>query len=506
MRRALVLALTGAIACSMLVATPLSAEPVQPEAQAVPKWEMAPQSKDTNGDGFIDGDGGVPRARPLGLKPAKKFVGAGNRIAQPSERLIDGSQSWYLNPRGFKVRLDACQSTGSQYRWRIYRGKRQVELTKWRPNESAACTRNVRLPEGDYRLKLEVRFDGTNVDYQWVDATIKDYLFVVMGDSYASGEGNPRNVQAWLRNPDPDFRPYYDDAQCNRSTRSAPAQAALALEESSDKTSVTLIDVSCSGATIDSGVLGSQRSSGRGISQIQQVKQLIGNRDIDVLVFSVGGNDIGFTSILNTCALSIDCPLASGNSAPLNRFATVQQGVQTLTGRLPAAYQRIADCLEGGTCELAGGEQVAGLSLASDAQVLPMTYPDITRSAVGAPCRYLTLSPADFAWARDTILVPQARNPYRFTTFLGSSRNLSTAEGTLNGQIIATSRFGWSPVAGIWGSSGDSNTGRGVCAGSDSWVFGITAISGPFASASFHPNPAGTSAMAVQLARSLQVR
>ena len=107
-----------------------------------------------------------------------------------------------------------------------------MELTKWRPNEPAACTRNVRLAEGDYRLKLEVRFDGTNVDYQWADATIKDYLFVVMGDSYASGEGNPRNVQAWLRNPDPDLRPYYDDAQCNRSTRSAPAQAALALEES----------------------------------------------------------------------------------------------------------------------------------------------------------------------------------------------------------------------------------------------------------------------------------
>ncbi|HEV8025071.1 MAG TPA: hypothetical protein VGP37_09330 [Candidatus Nanopelagicales bacterium] len=502
MRSRLAAIVAMVFAMSVLAAVPVSASP---KAEAVPDWSMEPQSKDANGDGFIDGDGGVPKARPLGLKPAKKYEGAGNRIAQPHERLIDGSQSWYLNPRGFQVRLDACRSEGREYRWRIYRGKRQVELTKWRPNKSASCTSNVRLPEGDYRLKLEVRFDGTNVDYQWVDATIKDYLFVVMGDSYASGEGNPRNVQAWLRDPDPDFRPYYDDDSCNRSVRSGPAQAALALEESSDKTSVTLIDVSCSGATINSGVLGPQRSAGQRESQIQQVTAMIGKRDIDVLTFSIGGNDIGFTSILSTCALSIDCPLASGNAPPLSRFPSVQDGVQELTGRLPAGYQRIADCLDGGTCTLAGGSTIDALSLAADAQVLPMTYPDITRSAVGQPCRYLTLSPADFAWARDTILVPQAANPYRFTTFFGSSRNLSTTKGTLNGQILATQRFGWAPVVGIWGSSGESTIGRGVCAGADSWVFGLTEVSGPFASASFHPNPAGQRAMGLQIARALGV-
>lgn len=503
MRRLLALAASTAIACALLPLAPASAAP---EAQAVPKWSMAPQSKDRNGDGFIDGDGGVPRARPLGLKPAKKFIGAGNRIAQPSERLIGGSQSWYLNPRGFQVRLNACKSTGREYRWRIYRNERQVDLTKWRPIDKSNCTSAVRLPEGQYRLKLEVRFDGTNVDYQWVDATIKDYLFVVMGDSYASGEGNPRNVQAWIRNPDPGFRPYYDDASCNRSVRGAPAQAALALEKSSDKTSVTLIDVSCSGATINSGILGPQRSAGQDASQIQQIRRLIGNREIDVLVFSIGGNDIGFTSILSTCIVNVDCPLASGNAAPLNKFPSVQQGVQTLTGQLPAGYERIADCLTGENCNLADGSTIAGLTLAPGAQVLPMTYPDITRSATGQPCRYLTLSPSDFAWARDTILVTRAPDPYRFTTFFGASRNLSTAKGTLNGQILATSRFGWSPVVGIWGSSGESTTGRGVCAGSDSWIFGITAISGPFASASFHPNPTGQAAMARQIALAVGVR
>lgn len=499
MRRVItVLATVGIV----LFGTPLAS--AQGDLRAAGDWSMLPQSRDADGDGFIDGDGGVPRARPLGSEPAKKFVGAGNRIAQPSERLINGSQSWYLNPRGFSVRLDACNSRGEEYQWRIYRGDTQVEQTRWRTLKPKTCTRTVRLQEGAYRFKLEVR-RGVSTEFQWMNASVKDYLFVVLGDSYASGEGNPRNVQAWIDDPDRPFAPYYDDAACNRSTRSGPAQAALALEKSSDKSSVTLIDVACSGATVNAGVLGPQRGAGQTLSQIQQVQQLIGNREIDIVVFSVGGNDIGFTSILSACALSLDCPLTRAPTPPLNRFDNVQQGVQTLTSRLPDAYGRIAACLGGDLCTLTDGAQVPSLKLAPGARVLPMTYPDITRSAIGQPCTFLTLSRSDFAWARDTILVPQAPNPYRFTTFGGSTRDLSTRAGTLNGQIIATSRLGWQPVAGIWGGSGDSATGHGVCAGNEAWVFGVTGFTGPFASASFHPNPAGQRFTGREIARSLGV-
>ena len=476
----------------------------QSDIRAVGDWSMLAQSRDADGDGFIDGDGGVPRARPLGSEPAKKFVGAGNRIAQPSERLINGNQSWYLNPRGFSVRLNACDSRGEEYQWRIYRGNTQVERTRWRAVKPKTCTRTVRLQEGQYRFKLEVR-RGVSTEFEWIDANVNDYLFVVLGDSYASGEGNPRNVLAWIDDPDRPFAPYYDDAACNRSTRSGPAQAALALEKSSDKSSVTLIDVACSGATVNSGMLGPQRGAGQTLSQIQQVQQVIGNRAIDIVVFSIGGNDIGFTSILSACALSLDCPLTRASTPPLNRFDNVQQGVQTLTSRLPDAYERIAACLGGDSCTLTDGTQVPSVKLAPSARVLPMTYLDITRSAAGQPCTYLTLSRSDFAWARDTILVPQAPNPYRFTTFGGATRNLSTGAGTLNGQIIATSRLGWQPVAGIWGGSGDSATGHGVCAGSEAWVFGVTGFTGPFASASFHPNPAGQRFTGRQIARALGV-
>lgn len=498
------LTISLATLASVLLAAPNA--PAQSTVRAIGDWSMTPQSKDANGDGFIDGDGGVPRARPLGSQPAAQFVGAGNRIAQPSERLIGGSQSWYFNSRGFSVKLDACRSTGNEYRWVIHEDSQPITSTPWRKLKQRSCTRSVRLPEGTYRFKLEVRSGPAKSDSMWMDAKVHDYLFVVLGDSYASGEGNPRNVQAWIDAPDVPFNPYYDDDACNRSTRSGPAQAALALENSSTKSSVTLIDVSCSGATVNAGILGPQRAAGQTQSQIQQVQALVGDREIDRLVFSVGGNDIGFTSLIGACALNLDCPLARAAVPPLNRFDSVQQGVQTLTSRLPDSYARIAQCLRGGTCQLADGTQVPALKLASQARVLPMTYPDITRSSSGQPCRYLTLTQSDFSWARETILVPQAANPYRFITFGGSARDLSTAAGTLNGHIIGTANLGWTPIVGIWGASGDSTTGHGVCAGPDSWFFGITTLTGPFSSAAFHPNPAGQAFTGRQIARALGLR
>lgn len=496
---------TVSTAALLLIVLAAPSATAQSTVRAIGDWSMAAQSKDANGDGFIDGDGGVPRARALGSQPAAQFIGAGNRIAQPSERLIGGSQSWYLNPRGFTVKLDACRSTGNEYRWVIHRNSQPISNTPWRKLNQRSCTRSVRLQEGSYQLKLEVRSGPAKADSMWMDAKVRDYLFLVLGDSYASGEGNPRNVQAWIDNPDIPFNPYYDDDSCNRSTRSGPAQAALALENSSSKSSVTLIDVSCSGATVNAGILGPQRTTGQTQSQIQQAKTLVGERDVDVLVFSVGGNDIGFTSLIGACALNLDCPLAKAAVPPLSRFDSVQQGVQSLTARLPDAYARIAQCLNSGSCQLADGSQTPALTLASDARVLPMTYPDITRASTGEPCRYLTLTQSDFSWARETILVPQAANPYRFITFGGATRDLSTAAGTLNGHIIGTSNLGWSPIVGIWGASGDSTAGHGVCAGPQSWFFGITTLAGPFSSAAFHPNPAGQRFTARQIARALGV-
>lgn len=487
----LVAALAAAV--TVLVALPGTAS-AAPGPVAKGSWSMVPQSKDTNDDGVIDGDGGVPTSGALSRQPARTYQGAGNRIAQPNERLIDGSLSWYLSKKGFPVRLDACASTGDEYRWRVLQGGTTVTTTAWRPLTQKKCRVTLTLPEDRYSLRLEVRSQGRTAR-DTVSAKVRNLLVVSMGDSYASGEGNPRNVEAWLREGFP-FTPYWDADGCNRSARSGPAQAALALEEASSTTSVTLVDVSCSGATVNRGILGAQSRTTS--PQIEQAATLLDGRPADAILLSVGGNDIGFISILQACALTNDCPLATPPSGPLRSSATVQQGVQAQTAELAGDYARIASCLGGGACTLADGRTVPGLKLAKGAAVLPTLYPDITRAVSGQPCRYLTITQSDFEWARDTVLLPTPPNPYPYLTTSGTTVELPMGAGSLNQQVAATASLGWKPVTGTWSASGESREGHGVCAGPAAWVYGVTALRG-FSEASFHPNPAGQAVLAREI-------
>jgi hypothetical protein len=284
----------------------------------------------------------------------------------------------------------------------------------------------------------------------------------------------------------------------------APAQAALELEKSSPKTSVEFIDLACAGATVNAGILGAQSAAGQGASQIEQAAAILGDRPADAVIMQVGGNDVGFGSLLGSCVLNVDCPLAHAAFPPLSSYKTVQDGLQAETGKLPAAYARISACLGGTACVLADGRRPSGLRLNPGAKVLPVMYPDITRNSNGAPCTYLTLSQGDFAWARDTILVPNPGATYSYASTKGPV-SLSLSQGTLNGQIGRTGgSLGWAPVTGSWDASGTSAMGHGVCAGPQAWVFGVTALSG-FSSASFHPNPVGSAVMGKAILAALKV-
>ena len=458
---------------------------------------MVPQAKDTNGDGFIDGDGGVPARGALSRQPSSRIVGEGNRIAQPHERLIGGALSWYLSDGGFPVRLDACDSRGNEARWRVTSTAGTVLVTEWRRLTDRRCARTVTLPEGRYDLTLEVRTPDAR-DSETVPLEVRNILIVALGDSYASGEGNPRNVRSWLREGG-SFSAYWDDDPCRRSVHAAPAQAALALERASRESSVTLVHVACSGATVDAGILGPQTAAGQTSSQVEQASALMAGREADLVLLSIGGNDVGFTSVLQACALSSDCPVTRPPAGPLAGYPTVQAGVQAQTAALAGDLDRVAACLGGQACVLADGRTVPALLLADGAQVMPSLYPDITRAANGQACSYLTIPAQDFAWARGTILDPAPAPTYPYPLTRGGTATLSVAAGSLNGQLGASARLpGWRPVTGTWSASGAGPVGHGVCAGDESWVFGFTGFSA-LPSASFHPNPIGQQVLARQL-------
>ncbi len=332
---------------------------------------------------------------------------------RPNERLIDGQLSWYLSPRGYPVRLDACSSRGERFRWRVSSsGGVTVLTTDWRALGKRGCARTVFLPEADYVLTLDVR-SGSQRDSTSVPASVQNILIVAMGDSYASGEGNPRNVRSWLRRGGA-FVPYWDDDPCHRSTRAGPAQAALALEKASRTTSVTLVFVACSGATVDRGVLGPQVAAGQSESQIEQATRLLGGREADLVLLS-GGRQ---RRRVHVCPRDVRpqrrLPHRAGFLGPPLRLPDPPD-------RHPGADGRTAGRLRPGVClhrriGLPAGRRTnrGRPPTGAAGHVLPVLYPDITRAADGAPCSYLTIGQKDFAWARDTVLVPAPVNPYPY--------------------------------------------------------------------------------------------
>ena len=126
----------------------------------------------------------------------------------------------------------------------------------------------------------------------------RDLLVVSVGDSYASGQGNPPFG----------FGPGYFPGPCYRSAASGPSQAAVMLERDDPHTSVTFLSVACDGAEVQKGLLGVETTrDGTAVAppQLEQVRQIVGaSRPIDALLISVGGNDVGFADVIEACARS----------------------------------------------------------------------------------------------------------------------------------------------------------------------------------------------------------
>ena len=242
------------------------------------------------------------------------------------------------------------------------------------------------------------------------------------------------------------------------------------------------------------GILGQQ--TGELASQLAQARSIIGSSPVDLITLSIGGNDVGFGSIISSCLINADCPLVPASSGPLRAFPTLNAGVNAQTAKLPAAYASIAKCLTGTSC-------ASTINLAPGAPVLPTLYPDITRNASGGPCSYLTMTTQDFVWAREAVLNPTPPASVSYMTSNQGPKSIPLPAGSLNQQVQATSSLGWHPVTGTWSRSGDSAQGHGICAGNAAWVF--PAQLGAMASGSFHPNPEGLRQMAAAITDAAKV-
>ena len=120
-----------------------------------------------------------------------------------------------------------------------------------------------------------------------------------------------------------------DALRCHRSMISGQARAALALEQADPHTSVTFVHLSCTGATIATGIYGAYGgTSADGVldplldlnpnytgipeqelmpTQLDAAIAAIQGREIDAMVISIGGNDVKFAKIIEDCILGQPC-------------------------------------------------------------------------------------------------------------------------------------------------------------------------------------------------------
>lgn len=150
-----------------------------------------------------------------------------------------------------------------------------------------------------------------------------EHLIVSVGDSVASGEGNPASSGGrWLR-----------PSRCHRAETSGPRIAAAELIAANPDSGLRFISYACSGATIDRGLLGPfrpRRFQPAEPPQLDRVDELTPKASIDALMISIGANDVGFSKIVTFCAGKEDCE-DSRAFAPAERWAKEEhQPVPTL--------------------------------------------------------------------------------------------------------------------------------------------------------------------------------
>jgi hypothetical protein len=149
-------------------------------------------------------------------------------------------------------------------------------------------------------------------------------LIVSLGDSSASGEGNPDSPSPftrWLASDTTDPRKaslVASDHECHRSRLSGPRLAADAFRNLHPELDVEFTSFACSGAKVGDvvGIAGAPRAHDGSTQgplpfgppnpinlplQVQQVIDVHGSERIDALILNIGINDVGFATQVMRC-------------------------------------------------------------------------------------------------------------------------------------------------------------------------------------------------------------
>jgi lysophospholipase L1-like esterase len=342
------------------------------------------------------------------------------RVNEPCSR--DNVKESYLTPidHSITVRLTGPIPVGATCAWSFDDGEGPQQSTfdcaepvNLRARYGRATIASVEVssgPEAPQRVSTEIM--------------VRDIFIAGLGDSIASGEGNPDrpialsdegfcfryylgtagaqyyrpsragykggraceapdSLQVWQRQS-----ALWFNSACHRSLYSYQTRTALALAVQYPHIAVTYLPLACTGATIADGLFGSQRArecpptksgancKGTINAQLDELREAVSaakrrqpDRRLDIILLSIGANDINFSGLV------ADVIVDTATERVLFRrsgvIGSVEDSRAALTRELPQSFGKLREALK---------------SLVGDLQrVVYVSYADPTL-ANGAPC------------------------------------------------------------------------------------------------------------------------
>jgi hypothetical protein len=348
-------------------------------------------------------------------------IDALGRIPDQCDR--DGTRESYLAPTDHRigVRLAGAVQPNTDCAWTFDDG----QGTPQQINRACDAEVELRVGEGAPTVaRLETSGPGGSPVQLSTDILVRDILIAGIGDSIASGEGNPDRpvalsddgfcfmqflggpASAYFRpgragfegdkscdgvgglgSSDPEWTRLsarWMNAACHRSLYSYQMRAALALAVETPHASVTVIPLACTGASIENGLFGSQRAREHNCSpdavcpntvpgQISALQALLARarRPLDLLFLTIGANDIYFSGLVADVIIQRASERAVFSRAGI--ITPVETADNALTQILPREFAKLRAALK----PIVGGHLE---------RVVYVSYGNPALSPEGGPC------------------------------------------------------------------------------------------------------------------------
>ncbi|MEZ5182513.1 MAG: GDSL-type esterase/lipase family protein [Acidimicrobiales bacterium] len=297
---------------------------------------------------------------------------------------LAGDKAFVQSPT-YALTFDTCASPAVTERESLITG---YVLTLSGPQaktvNSSSCKITAPVTKlGTYTAKVEIKVGPATVDSRTEQITPRDLLLVSVGDSVASGEGNPDTLESGTF-----WSPKWQNQQCHRTSLAGPAQAALRMERRDPHSAVTFLHLACSGASITKGLLGDYEgqdpSAGKVLKpQLDQLKDLVGDRSVDAMTVSIGANDAEFSAVVKACLVQTACHT--------NVVPGQKNGKQLFDEKAPLITQNYA--LLDARLDRMAKQQAGDVKLKG--KVFVTQYMDVTKDDDGSYCTGLTQKEKD---------------------------------------------------------------------------------------------------------------